>query len=196
MARCKGVLHSIYRDAKAISLRGMTDGPTYRLAAKWARLDRNRPKCRQGVKQLLNFFRRAPFARRHERENMTDISQIEGILTATSKAGAPEYVQHCGAMLEELGDLLAEGATEEAGWAIVIHSTIYPQDRRTLANKLPALVMHRYWFECLGLTQPQIDDWRDANCHWAEAIRRCATCPPRLTGLIDAQARQIASLTS
>lgn len=127
---------------------------------------------------------------------MTDISQIEDILTAIAKASAPEYVQHCGAMLEELGDLLAQGATEEAGWAIVIHSTMHPQDRRTLANKLPALVMNRYWFERLGLTRPQIEDWRDANHDWAEAIRRCAPYPTRLARLVDAQARQIASVTS
>ncbi|WP_198356226.1 hypothetical protein [Sphingomonas sp. TX0522] len=127
---------------------------------------------------------------------MTEMKFVERILTAVAKAGSPVYVHHCGATLDEIAALLAEGATEEAGWAIIIHANFYRDDRRRLTRALPVLVSNRYWFGHLRLAQPQIARWCEANGDWAEAMRGCASRPPRLAGLIEAQARQIASLAA
>lgn len=127
---------------------------------------------------------------------MTEKKCVERILAAVAKAGSLEYVHHCGATLDEVAALLAKGATEEAGWAIIIHANLHQDDRRRLTRALPVLVSNRYWFGHLRLAQPQIARWCKANGDWAETLRACASRPARLAGLIDAQARQIANLAA
>jgi len=124
---------------------------------------------------------------------MTENMCVERILAAVAKAGSSEYAHHCGATLDEVAALLAEGATEEAGWAIIIHANLHQDDRRRLIRVLPMLVSNRYWFGHLGLAQPQIARWCEANGDWAKTMRACASRPPRLAGLISAQASQIAN---
>lgn len=125
---------------------------------------------------------------------MNELDIAERILAAVAKAGSPEYSHHCGATLDEIAALLAMGATEESGWAIIIHANLHWEDRRRLTRTLPVLVSNRYWFGHLRLAQPKIDRWCEANGDWADTIRACALRPSRLAGLIDAQACQIASL--
>jgi hypothetical protein len=127
---------------------------------------------------------------------MSDTNIVERILAAVAKAGSPEYVHHCGATLDEIAALLAAGAIEEAGWAIIIHANLHREDRRRLTRALPVLVSNRYWFGHLLLAPTQIARWCEANGDWADTMRGCASRPSRLAGLIDHQARQIASLAT
>ncbi|WP_156313790.1 MULTISPECIES: hypothetical protein [unclassified Citromicrobium] len=127
---------------------------------------------------------------------MIEIAIFERVLASVARAGSPDYIHHCGATIEEIAALLAAGATEEAGWAMIIHVSVHPNDRKRLMWALPVLVRNRFWFNYRRLPQPEITRWCEENNDWAETIRGCASRPPRFARLIDAQARQIASIAA